>query len=72
MYFRLPGGVRRQMGDYDTDVPDRPIEGSTLELADHLRGLAAAGCAHVQIVVDPITRDTITALGDVLTEFRRP
>src|SRR6478735_197969 len=55
VYFRLPGGVRRQMGDYDTDVPTDPIEGSTLELADHLRGLAAAGCAHVQIVVDPIT-----------------
>ena len=72
VYFRLPGGVRRQMGDYDTDVPTDPIEGSTLELADHLRSLAAAGCAHVQIVVDPITPGTITALGDVLAEFRRP
>ncbi len=71
VYFRLPGGVRRQMGDYDTDIPTDPIEGSTLELADHLRGLAAAGCAHAQIVVDPITRDTITTLADVLTEFHR-
>ena len=39
VYFRLPGGVRRQMGDYDTDVPTEPVEGSTAELADHLRGL---------------------------------
>ena len=59
VYFRLPGGVRRQMGDYDTDVPTDPIEGSTADFAARLGGLADAGCAHVQIVVDPITRDTI-------------
>lgn len=72
VYFRLPGGVRRQMGDYDTDLPTDPVEGSVADFADHLRGLADAGCAHVQIVVDPITRDTIEWLADVLTEFRRP
>ena len=60
------------MGDYDTDVPTDPIEGSTADFADHLRGLADAGCAHVQIVVDPITPDTIEQLADVLTEFRTP
>ena len=27
VYFRLPGGVRRQMGDYDTDVPTEPHRG---------------------------------------------
>jgi hypothetical protein len=60
------------MGDYDTDVPTDPVEGSVADLAGHLRGLAEAGCAHVQIVVDPITRDTIEWLADVLADFRRP
>ncbi len=59
------------MGDYDADTPTEPLSGSPSELADHLRAFEAAGCAHVQLVVDPITRDSIEWLADVLTDFRR-
>jgi alkanesulfonate monooxygenase SsuD/methylene tetrahydromethanopterin reductase-like flavin-dependent oxidoreductase (luciferase family) len=72
VYVQLPGGTRRQMGDYDVDTPTEPLVGSPSELADQLRAFAAAGCSHVQLVVDPITRDSIEWLADVLIEFRRP
>jgi hypothetical protein len=35
-----------------------------------LREFEAAGAAHVQLVVDPITRASIEWLGDVLSSFR--
>ena len=60
------------MGDYDADTPTEPLTGSPSELADHLRAFEAAGCDHVQLVVDPITRDSIEWLADVLIDFRRP
>jgi alkanesulfonate monooxygenase SsuD/methylene tetrahydromethanopterin reductase-like flavin-dependent oxidoreductase (luciferase family) len=71
VYVRLPGGSRRQMGDYDADTSTEPLSGSPSELADHLRAFEGAGCDHVQLVVDPITRGSIEWLADVLTEFRR-
>ena len=58
------------MGDH-SDVVIEPLQGTPLELADQLREFEAAGASHVQLVVDPITRDTIVWLGDVLVEFRR-
>jgi alkanesulfonate monooxygenase SsuD/methylene tetrahydromethanopterin reductase-like flavin-dependent oxidoreductase (luciferase family) len=36
-----------------------PIRGSAEEVAEHLSAFAAAGADHVQLVVDPITRDSI-------------
>jgi alkanesulfonate monooxygenase SsuD/methylene tetrahydromethanopterin reductase-like flavin-dependent oxidoreductase (luciferase family) len=68
---QLEGGVGRQMGDYD-DVDVEPLTGSADGLADQLREFEAAGAEHVQLVVDPITRDSIEWLGDVLASFRRP
>ena len=41
------------------------------DLADHLRGLAAAGAEHVQLVLDPITADSITEVGEVLADLDR-
>lgn len=70
VHVRLEGGGGRQMGDH-SDAVIEPLQGSPLELADQLREFEAAGASHVQLVVDPITRDTIEWLGDVLVEFRR-
>jgi alkanesulfonate monooxygenase SsuD/methylene tetrahydromethanopterin reductase-like flavin-dependent oxidoreductase (luciferase family) len=68
---QLDGGVGRQMGDYDDFGTVTPLTGSVLELADQLRAFESAGAAHVQLVVDPITRASIEWLGGVLDAFRR-
>jgi probable F420-dependent oxidoreductase len=62
----------------DGDVPRRggppeeapPIRGSVEEIAAALRAIAAEGISHVQLVVDPITVDSIERLGPVLEELR--
>jgi alkanesulfonate monooxygenase SsuD/methylene tetrahydromethanopterin reductase-like flavin-dependent oxidoreductase (luciferase family) len=68
---KLDSGTGRLMGDYDDYNTVRPLTGSPDELADQLREFEAAGATHVQLVVDPITRDSIEWLADVLTSFRR-
>jgi alkanesulfonate monooxygenase SsuD/methylene tetrahydromethanopterin reductase-like flavin-dependent oxidoreductase (luciferase family) len=67
---KLAGGTGRQMGDYDDYNTVRPLTGTADELADQLREFEAAGATHVQLVVDPITRDSIEWLADVLVAFR--
>ncbi|MGZ8513815.1 MAG: LLM class flavin-dependent oxidoreductase [Candidatus Limnocylindrales bacterium] len=67
---RLPGGTGRLQEDHAAD-PTPPLEGSPAEMAEVLRGFAAAGISHVQLVVDPITLPSIQALGPVLTELDR-
>ncbi len=67
VHVRLPGGVGRQMGDYDGGRTAEPLTGSPSELADQLREWEAAGASHVQLVVDPITRGSIEQLGAVLS-----
>jgi len=67
---QLEGGVGRQMGDYDDFDTVQPLRGSASELADQLREFEAAGAHHVQLVVDPITRESIEWLGEVLSAFR--
>ena len=68
---QFEGGAGRQMGDYDDVNTVRPLTGSSDELADQLREFEEAGAAHVQLVVDPITRHSIEWLGDVLAAYRR-
>ncbi len=68
---QLEGGGGRQMGDYNEGKQVTPLRGDPSEIADQLQAFADAGADHVQLVVDPITRDTIEGLGDVLAEFRR-
>jgi alkanesulfonate monooxygenase SsuD/methylene tetrahydromethanopterin reductase-like flavin-dependent oxidoreductase (luciferase family) len=67
---RLPGGAGRQMG-HEEGRKFAPIEGTSLELADQLRAFAAAGAAHVQLVVDPITRASIESCAEMLAELDR-
>ena len=62
----LPGGEGRLMGDsYDAPVTAVTPDG----LADHVRGLADAGATHLQLVLDPITAETIDTIGTVLADL---
>ncbi len=70
VHVRLRGGIGRQMGSYDGQRTE-PIQGSPAEIADNLRAFEAAGAQHIQLVVDPITRDSIESLAEVLVLARR-
>ena len=70
IYVQLPGGSGRQMGDYTDPNEAAPITGSAQDIAERLRGWADAGASHVQLVVDPITRDSIESLGQMLQILR--
>jgi alkanesulfonate monooxygenase SsuD/methylene tetrahydromethanopterin reductase-like flavin-dependent oxidoreductase (luciferase family) len=64
---QLEDGSGRQMGGYGTAA--EPLRGSPAELADRLRQFAAAGAAHVQLVVDPITHASVEWFADVLADL---
>jgi alkanesulfonate monooxygenase SsuD/methylene tetrahydromethanopterin reductase-like flavin-dependent oxidoreductase (luciferase family) len=66
----LPGGTGRLAGDA-TQAAIPPIEGDPAEVAETLRGFAREGIAHVQLVLDPITLESIRALAPVLVELDR-
>jgi probable F420-dependent oxidoreductase len=66
---RMPGGTGR-LTKYDEDEV-APVEGSPAEIAARLREYAALGLAEVQLVVDPITIESIEALGPMLAELDR-
>jgi len=68
---RLPGGEGR-LTKYDESASSAPpIEGSTAQIADALRAYAALGLAEVQLIVDPITQESIEQLGAVLADLDR-
>ena len=64
VFIQLEGGAGRQMGGYG-GRPVEPIRGTTQEVADQIRAFADAGADHVQLVLDPITRDTIEWFSEV-------
>jgi probable F420-dependent oxidoreductase len=64
----LPGGRGRLMGEtYDAPVTTVTPD----DLADHVRALAAVGATHLQLVLDPITAETVEAIGTVLADLDR-
>ncbi len=63
---RFPGGAGRP------GATDPAIEGTPEQMAGALRAFAGVGIAHVQLVLDPITIDTIKGLGRVLEILDRP
>lgn len=65
---QLAGGTGRVMGDQRTAPP---ICGTDTEIADQLSGFARSGADLIQLVVDPITLDSIERLGSVLALVRR-
>jgi alkanesulfonate monooxygenase SsuD/methylene tetrahydromethanopterin reductase-like flavin-dependent oxidoreductase (luciferase family) len=65
---QMPAGRGRIDGGYArTEV--EPMTGSPAEMADTLRAYAREGIAHVQLVVDPITTESIQALAPVLADL---
>jgi probable F420-dependent oxidoreductase len=67
---RSAGGTGRLQGDYANDeVP--PLEGGPADLAESLRAYARAGISHVQLVLDPITRESIETVALALRELDR-
>jgi len=64
----LPGGRGRLMGEgYDARVTTVTPD----DLGDHVRGMAAAGATHLQLVLDPITAESIDTVGTVLRDLDR-
>jgi len=62
----LPGGQGRLMGDtYDARVT--PV--TPAALGDHVLGLAKAGATHLQLVLDPITAESIDMIGAALADL---
>jgi alkanesulfonate monooxygenase SsuD/methylene tetrahydromethanopterin reductase-like flavin-dependent oxidoreductase (luciferase family) len=62
----LAGGQGRLMGDtYDAAVRSVTPE----DLGDHVHGLADAGATHLQLVLDPITAESIDTIGAVLADL---
>ncbi len=62
---QLAGGAGRASGD--TGKRDSvPLRGSSEEIAAGLRAYAALGIRHLQLVLDPITAESIEALAPVL------
>jgi alkanesulfonate monooxygenase SsuD/methylene tetrahydromethanopterin reductase-like flavin-dependent oxidoreductase (luciferase family) len=70
LFIQLPGGRGRQMGEYGGS-PVEPIRGSVEEVADQIRAFADIGTDHVQLCVDPITRDSIEWFAEVLAVLDR-
>jgi hypothetical protein len=62
---RFPGGTGRVQGSY-AEAPPPPVEGAPEVLAETLRAFAREGIGHVQLVIDPITRESIEAFAPVL------
>jgi len=65
VYVQVPGGAGRTMGDPEM-ARIQPLRGAATEIAEQLAQFAAAGAAHLQLVVDPITQPAIEWLGEVL------
>jgi alkanesulfonate monooxygenase SsuD/methylene tetrahydromethanopterin reductase-like flavin-dependent oxidoreductase (luciferase family) len=56
------------MGDLTTAEAD-PISGEPAVLAERLREFAEEGVAHVQLVLDPITPDSVAALAPTIARL---
>jgi alkanesulfonate monooxygenase SsuD/methylene tetrahydromethanopterin reductase-like flavin-dependent oxidoreductase (luciferase family) len=61
----MPGSTGRPQGSHDRD-PVAPMSGEPEALAPALRAFAEMGVGHVQLVLDPITADSIRALAPTL------
>ena len=59
---RMPGGTGRRGGDGTVDKTSNPLQGPPEVLAEGLRAYSRAGVAEVQLVVDPITVESLETL----------
>jgi alkanesulfonate monooxygenase SsuD/methylene tetrahydromethanopterin reductase-like flavin-dependent oxidoreductase (luciferase family) len=67
----MPGAVGRQTADPERQLVN-PLGGSPEQIVHGLRAYAAEGIAEVQLVVDPITQDSIEGLSPVLALLDSP
>ena len=62
--------ARRRCGEGDGRLELRvgraPVPGEAAAIADHLEAMAAAGAVHVQLVLDPITVDSIATVAEAV------
>ena len=65
LLVRFPDGAGRTLGD-PTKVEPPALASEPEQLAQALRAFAEAGVQHVQLVMDPITRESIEALAPTL------
>ena len=65
-FVSLPGAAGQR--DFDR-LRTPPISGSADEIAATLRGFAAQGIGHVQLVIDPVTPAGVEGLAPVLEEL---
>ena len=65
---RLPGGAGRLQGDPAQGLLP-PVRGEPEPLAEALRAYAGEGIGHVQLVLDPITLESIRAVAPVLARL---
>ena len=63
VYVQFAGGAGRVMGDSGYAATVVPVQGEPTAVADHLQAMAEAGAVHVQLVLDPITVETIEQAG---------
>jgi alkanesulfonate monooxygenase SsuD/methylene tetrahydromethanopterin reductase-like flavin-dependent oxidoreductase (luciferase family) len=68
VFVHLPGGVGRLAGETNDDPTIRPVP--VAALAAHLRAMAGAGAAHLQLVLDPITVESIEEVGEIVRDVR--
>ena len=61
----LSGGSGRVMGE-NSKPPVSPVQGSPDDIAAHISAMAEAGAEHLQLVVDPITQQSVERLADTL------
>ena len=61
----LPGGSGRVMGE-NSKPAVRPVQGSPEDLAAHISAMADAGAEHLQLIVDPITQQSVERLEHTL------
>jgi alkanesulfonate monooxygenase SsuD/methylene tetrahydromethanopterin reductase-like flavin-dependent oxidoreductase (luciferase family) len=68
LFVTLPAARGRPSGrPPDPTAPETaPLSGEPEELAATLRAFAAEGVSHVQLVLDPITPDSVSALAPTL------
>ena len=63
VFVQFSEGAGRVMGDSSYNATVKPVHGDAAAIAEHLRAMGDAGAVHVQLVLDPITVDTIRIAG---------
>ena len=60
-------GPKTASGNRTIPIPEWLID----DLASHVRAMAAAGASHLQLVLDPITAESMDLVGEVLADLDR-